>query len=140
MNRNLRKKKSPLHRVLDIIIGVLCVFIVLAAVLAIGMFKESWSYSYETDSFYYRLQDEAFGQMVEMYYTNEAAGVKADEELQQYYGVAKYFEAASYYKAYQDVEDGQQMLKYQEKMELAEEEMGELDFLSEKIYEKLGIE
>lgn len=140
MNNMIQRKKGPVNLVLDIIIGILCVIVVGAVIFVIASFKENYSYSFEADSFYYRLEDEDYSQMVEMYYANEAAGIKADEKLQQYYGVTKYFEAASYYKVYQEAEDTRQMQIYSEKMADAQEEMGELDFLGEKICEKLGIE
>lgn len=139
MNRFVKKRRSPGILALDIIVGILCVITIGAGVFAFTSFKEDWGYSFDADSFYYRLEDEDFGQMVEMYYANEAAGIDADEELKQYYGVAKYFEAASYYKAYQEAEDSEQALKYQGKMQEAQNEMGELNFLSDRICEKLEI-
>lgn len=126
-------KRSPFHVILDLVIGFLCVVLVGTGIFAIQRFHEDWSFSYDADSFYYRLQDEDFGQMVEMYHVNEAAGAKADEELMQYYGVAKYFEAASCYKAFQES-------IYLEKMNTAKEQMGELNFVSETICEKLSLE
>ena len=77
--------------------------------------------------------------MVEMYQVNEAIGVDADEKLQQYYGIAKYYEAASYYKMYCQAGEKLQAKKYEQKMEQAKKEMGELDFASEMICEKLQI-
>ena len=139
MNK-MKQKKKFFHRLLDVIIGVLCVLIVGSGAFAVSMFNENFGYSYDSDAFYWRLEDENFSQMVEMCYANEAAGVEADEELEQYYGVARYFEAASYYKMYQDADDSEQMNKYLERMENAKTLMGELSFLSEKIHEKLDIE
>lgn len=138
MNKIRQKRKSG-HLLLDIIIGLLCVITVGAGAFAIFSFGENYSYSYEADSFYWRLEDEDFARMVEMYYANEAAGVEADEEMQQYYGVAKYFEAASYYKAYQEAQDLKNMELYYDKMESAMLEMNELDFLGETICKKLKI-
>ena len=132
-------KKSPMILLLDVVIGVLCVLLVGALAFTIASFRENYSYSYEEDSFYWRLEEENFGQMVEMYYSNEAAGVKPTGDMLEYYGVAKYFEAASYYKLYQN-EDSEYARYYQEKMETAAEEMGELAFLTEKIRGQLGLE
>jgi len=98
-------KNKFLNRILDIAIGFLCVVCVAAAVFAVKEFRYSYDYSYDAESFYYRLEDGDFAQMVEMYHTNEAAGAEADEELSQYYGVAKYFEAASYYNIYESEND-----------------------------------
>ena len=136
MNKN---KKRPAHFILDILIGILCVLLVGAGVFTVKMINEDINFSYDADSFYYRLQDENYSTMVEMYYTNEASNVKADQELQQYYGVAKYFEAASYYKAYEIAKDFDQIKKYKAQMKDAENEMGQLKFVTEQIDEKLGI-
>lgn len=134
------KLSNPLNLALDIVIGILCVVLVGAVAFAISSFWENYSYSYSEDSFYYRLEDKSYGQMVEMYYTNEAAGVKPGEDMREYYGVAKYFEAASYYKIYREAGDLQKAQEYHEKMETALEEMEELKFVGDKICEKLGKE
>lgn len=140
IKNNIRKKSERLlHSVLDIIIGILCVALVGAFAYTINMIYEEYAYgySYSEDSFYYRLEDENFGGMVEMYHANEAAGVKPTEDMQEYYGVAKYFEAASYYKLYEAEGDQTRMEYYGERMDDALQEMGELKFLEEKILEKL---
>ena len=131
---------NPVNVTLDIIIGILCVMLVGAVAFAIHSFRENDSYSYSECSFYYRLEEESYGQMVEMYYCNEAAGVKAGEDMREYYGVAKYFEAASYYKIYRESGDSEKARGYQEKMEQALQEMGELRFVGDMICEKLEIE
>ncbi len=135
-----KKKRSPVILILDVVIGVLCVITVSVGAFAVASFREDWSFRFDADSFYYRLQDESYGTLVGMYYMNEAAGVEADEDMLQYYGVAKYFEAASYYKAYENVEDTKEMKKYQTKMKEAKSQMGELQFVSEKVDEELGIQ
>ena len=139
MIKRTMEKRSPLHIVLDIVIGIMSVLAVGAVIFTINMFAEEWNYSYDAESFYYRLESEDYRDMVEMYYMNESAGVKPDEELEQYYGVAKYFEAASYYKVYQDDGDEEQMAKYLNRMEMAEEQMGVLSIAAEDIDDKLGL-
>ena len=139
MIKRTMEKRSPLHVVLDIVIGIMSVLAVGAVIFTINMFAEEWSFSYDAESFYYRLESEDYRDMVEMYYMNETAGVKPDEELEQYYGVAKYFEAASYYKVYHDAEDEEQMAKYLNRMEMAREQMGALNIAAEDIDDKLGL-
>ena len=139
MNK-IKQKKRASHRILDLVIGFLCVCMVGAGAFAISMFHESYNFSYDSDSFYWRLEDENFAQIVEMYHTNEAAGVEPDAELEQYYGVARYFEAASYYKIYQKDGDSERMEIYAKQMEDAKHQMGALDFLSDTICEKLEIQ
>ena len=140
MNKLMKKKRSPLHMVLDIVIGVLCVFFVAAMAFTVKSFHEEWGFYYDQESFYYRLEDEAFDSMVEMYYANELSGKKADASTEPYYGVAKYFEAASYYKMYQDAGDEIQMQKYYAQMKKAEEQMGNLNIVTSVIKGKLKFE
>lgn len=132
--------KNRKYFLADLLLGIMCVIVVGALAFAISMFREEYSYHYTADSLYYRLEDEDFGSLVEMYYANEAAGVKADEDMKEYYGVARYFEAASYYKLYSQAQDGAKAEYYQTQMEEAKAQMGALSFLDEKILEKLGIE
>lgn len=132
--------KNRKYLLADLLLGIMCVIVVGALAFAISMFREEYSYHYTADSLYYRLEDEDFGSLVEMYYANEAAGVKADEDMKEYYGVARYFEAASYYKLYAQAQDGAKAEYYQTQMEEARKQMGALSFLDEKILEKLGIE
>lgn len=139
MNKKQWKKRGPVRFTMDIIIGILCVITVGAAVFMITILNEDWNYSHDADSFYYRLQDEDFGTMVEMYHRNKEAGVEGNQELKQYYGIAEYFEAASYYKIYQETGDETQMKKYYDQMENAKNRMGELSFVSDKICDKLEI-
>lgn len=77
--------------------------------------------------------------MVRLYYENEENNVKEEEDLGEYYGVAKYFEAASYYKIYQESGDMVRANHQKEKMETALEEMGDLSAEAERIKEKLDI-
>ena len=126
-------KKSPVNIVLDIVIALLCLAFVLAVVFALDMYRESFAWSYDADSFYYRLSDGDFGAMVEMYYYNESNNVKPDEELEMYYGVAKYFEAASWYKVYSEAGDSQWTAVYRQAMDEAEADMGSLNMLAEDI-------
>lgn len=138
MNRLHKEKRGPIRWGLDLVIGFLCVILVGTVIFAVSTIKEDWNYSHDVDSFYYRLQDEDFGTMVEMYYRNKEAGVKGNRELQQYYGIAEYFEAASYYKAYKETGREEQLKKYADKMEHALTHMGELSFVSDSICQSLG--
>ena len=65
--------------------------------------------------------------------------VCVEGDLGEYYGVAKYFEAASYYKIYQESGDTVRANYQKEKMDAALEEMGDLSAEAERIKEKLDI-
>lgn len=104
----------------------------------IRSFQETY-YSYSEDSFYYRLVDGDYASMVTMYYENKANDREEDENLEEYYGVAKYFEAASYYKIYNEIGDTVRANFQREKMQAALEEMGDLAGEEQRIKEKLDI-
>ncbi len=135
----MRNKQKLVLVLLDIVIGVLSVILVGAIAFAVYCLQEDFNYSYSEDSFYYRLEDEEFGAMVEMYHANEAAGAKASANMKEYYGVAKYVEAASFYKMYMEAGDMEKADRYRERMQEAASEMGELAFLQERLCEKLGV-
>ena len=75
--------------------------------------------------------------MVEMYYSNGSIGARADEELQQYYAIARYYEAACWYRAYAGRKEA---ARYLADMTAAERDMGELSFVAEDIRTRLGLE
>lgn len=133
------KRKSPVNLVLDIVIVLLCLALVGAVAFAVSSFHDSLGWAYDADSFYYRLSDGDYGAAVEMYYLNQAYDAKADAELQQYYAVARYFEAASFCRAYSDAREDGWVQHYMQRMDEAERDMGPLSFEADKINEKLGI-
>lgn len=135
----MEQRKNTKLLILDLIIGGLAVFLVIMAFSAL----DEMSYyheAYEEDSFYYRMQDESYAQMVSMYYSNVAAGEAEAEELQEYYGIAKYFEAAAHYKMYEEAGEAELAWTEAEKMEAAYTQMGDLALVKEKIDAQLGIE
>lgn len=133
------KRKNPVHIVLDIVIGILCIALVGAGAFAVSMWQESFGWEYDADSFYYRLSDGDYGAMVEMYYLNEAYNVEPDEELNMYYGAARYFEAASWYKAYSEAGDDARAVAYRLTMDEAEAQMGALSMVAGDICKALNI-
>ena len=134
-----KKKRSPGLVALDIVIGILCLALVGAAGFALDMWQESFGWEYDEDSFYYRLSDGDYGAMVEMYHYNEANNVKPDKSLRQYYAVAEYFEAASWYKVYSQSGDMHRAAGYEEAMARAEKEMGALYMVAGDICRQLNI-
>jgi len=131
--------KQPKLLLLDIVIAGLTVFFM----FMIGFALEEVSYSfhyYDENSFYWRLESGEYASMVTMYHTNVAEGKEKVKELQEYYGVARYFEAASEYKMY--VEAGKEDLAKDalKVMEEAYAQMGDFSLVREKIHKKLGIE
>jgi len=133
------QSRQPKLFILDIIIAGLTVFLM----FMIGFAAEEMSYSYnvfDEDSFYWRLESEEYSGMVNMYYMNMAAGKGDAKELQEYYGIARYFEAAADYKMYIEAGDGESAKEAYAKMEEAYGQMGELAIVKKKIDAKLGLE
>lgn len=131
----MRSKKRN-HLLLDILILVLTVALVLAFIFAVSSFRDALSLGYDADSFYYRLSDGDYGAMVEMYYENESLGIRPDEELQPYYAIARFFEAACWYRAYEGREEAE---GYLSRMREAEADMGELRFVADEIRAALSV-
>lgn len=133
------QSKQPKLFVLDLVIAGLTVFLM----IMIGFAVEEATYShytYDEDSFYWRLESEDYASMVNMYYLNLAEGKGDERELQEYYGVAKYFEAAADYKMY--IEAGEKELAETvfADMEDAYGQMGDFAIVKDKIDAKLGLE
>jgi len=133
-----KQSKQPKLFVLDIIVAGLTICLL----FMIGFAVEEASYSYhayDENSFYWQMESEDYASMVTMYYNNVAVGKEKAKELQEYYGVAKYFEAASAYKMY--VEAGETKLAQEAlaDMEVAYKQMGDFYMVKDRIDAKLGL-
>ena len=131
--------KQPKLFLLDIMVAGLTVFLM----FMIGFALEEASYSfhyYDEDSFFWRLESEEYAPMVTMYYTNVAEGKENEKELQEYYGVARYFEAATEYKMYMEAGKEELAKEVLKVMEEAYVQMGDFSIVREKIHTRLGIE
>ena len=133
------QSKQPKLLVLDVIIAALTILLMIVIGSAIG--EMSYSYNvYDEDSFYWRLQDENYPAMVSMYHSNVAQGKGDAKELQEYYGIAKYFEAAADYKMYEQAGKKELADKALADMEEAYVQMGDFSMMKEKIDATLGLE
>lgn len=133
-------RKKPLIFILDSIVAILSVLLLIITVSATGELISEYHYTTnEERTFSYRMEEENYSEMVGMYYENVAAGRGADATLQEYYGVAKYFEAASNYKLYLDAGENEKAAVWKEKMDEAFKQMGDFAFISENIQKKLGL-
>lgn len=132
------QSRQPKLFMLDAVIVALTVLLVFMIGFAVE--EASYSYhSYDEDSFYWRLESEEYASMVPMYYSNVAAGKEDERKLQEYYGVARYFEAASYYKMYIEAGDNVLAEKYYHDMEEAYVQMGDFGIIRAKIDAALGL-
>ena len=125
--------------VMNVVIVILCILLLLVGANTIESMVSTFRPMYGENSFRYSVESNNFASLVSKYYTNVAEG-EDSAKMQEYYGVAEYFEAASYYKAAVHTNDAEGMMHYRQKMDAAEQRMGELSFVSEIICEKLTIE
>ena len=79
------------------------------------------------------IQQQEYEKCLNYYYANEALGVKPDEDLQECYAVAQYYEAAYQYRVYVDQGKDTQADKAHERMEEAASGMGELAPVRDRI-------
>lgn len=138
-NNTQEKKYIRLKASLNILIVLLGILFVVVVFSTVKEFLDLYDNGYSIDSFYARTNDADYAPLPEMYYINEAERVEANSQFQEYYGVAKYVEAASYYRMYSENNDMQRAEAYREKMEQALSQMGVYSSLSDQINTKLGL-
>lgn len=119
--------------ILNIAIVILCLITVACGFWAMHNLFDDYAWDYDEQSFYYRIEGNDLGAIVNMYYHNEAENVRANSSMKEYYGVAKYFEAASNYKAFLESGDATRAEREAAKMEEALPEMGGWGFLETEI-------
>ncbi len=126
---------------------VLNIIIIVLAIIIVGLL---WNvgqetvyclenYVYKPDSFLYAMEAENYEHMMYMYYNNVMNGYEDKKELQESHGVAKYIEAAFYYKVFTEAGDSSRAEKQKAAMEEAELQMGDFSFLTDTFNQRLGI-
>lgn len=135
------------ERRIDIKLIVLNIVIIVMAfllMLSVGYLIEEIHYAvsnymYEDYSFVYALEGEEYGRIVNMYHENYQNGYDDEPKLQEYYGVAKYYEAAFDFKVYEELGEAAKAQEKQRLMDEAQIQMGEFAFVADRIDERLGI-
>lgn len=138
-NNTQEKKYIHLKISLNILIVLLGIIFVVVVFSTVKEFLDLSDNGYSIDSFYIRTNEAEYAPLPEMYHINEAKQVEANTQFQEYYGVAKYVEAASYYRMYSENNDMQRAEAYREKMEQALSQMGVYSSLSDEINTQLGL-
>ena len=137
-NRDRIKRQSMVNMVLNIVIAGLCFLTLIMGGVAASNLHDTFSVGYDDKNLYYCVRDGDFVRLLEQYYTNVQEGHKGSFLAKEYYGVAKYYEAASLYKAYSETGDTVRADRELAKMEAALEEMGGWSMLEEDIKKQLG--
>lgn len=125
---------------MNIVILCLSFLLIIVAMVMIESLHSSFSVPTSENSFYYAIEGERYYNIVGGYHRNTHAGFEGNADMKEYYGVAKYYEAASLYKAYSVAGNTEQAEKYLERMKQAETEMGGWSIAKKPIHAQLGIE
>lgn len=133
------KNRDVRVTVLNIVIVILAIILLVLVSITVETVREPDYISYNGEyTFIYCMEDENYGNMARYYYQNCGSARKEDAELQEYYGVAKYFEAAFFHKAHMEAGDTVRADKYKAAMDAAAAQMGEFAFVADKIDKQLG--
>lgn len=129
------------EHIFNIIIGILCVVLVSTAWSAGSDFiRYMKGYAYDEEDFLSCIRIEDYSSMVEYLYKNEVNDVKTTAGMEECYAVARYYEAASMYKAYKAVGRNTEAEKKKQVMDEQITEMGELSYIAEDIVEYLELD
>ena len=102
--------------------------------------KYAFSTHYSEENISYKVEDGFYDHLTEQYHAMTGEEVQVSRETLEYFGVAKYFEAAFFYKAYEVVGDAERAARQKDKMAKAYEEMGSWNIVQKDIHEKLGLD
>lgn len=131
-------KLDVIKFVMNIVIVAMCFLTLICAWVAVEEVFDDYFYRADEDTFFYQVDDGDFFRTVQYYYQNMADGYEDDRSLQEYYGVAKYYEAASLYKAFLETGDTVRAERELTKMKQALEQMGGWGILERDIKNQLG--
>lgn len=129
------------EHIFNIIIGILCIVLVSTTWSAGSEFiRYMKGYAYDEEDFLSCIRIEDYSSMVEYLYKNEVNDVKTTAGMEECYAVARYYEAASMYKAYKAVGRNTEAEEKKRIMEGQITEMGELSYVIEDILTYLELE
>ena len=121
----MKKKRISISGILIIILSILFVFLL---AMGIARLKEEFQgyTSYDEQSFSGDLKYQDYGSILRKTSQNEARGAKSNEILEEYYALARYYEAAVNYRLYTDSRQTEKAAAYKTVMKQKEKEMGQL--------------
>lgn len=137
--KQTQKQKGALL-IMNIVIIVLCLVLFGGITYMFQQLNYAFSRPTKTDWLENYVRNENYAYLVANYHEDEAYGGLLSESKKECYGVAKYFEAVSMYRAYLEAGDTERAAREKEKMDAAYEEMGGWNIAADSIREKLGLE
>lgn len=136
-NKDRIVRQNIIILILNIVIVGMCLLTLIVGGVAASNLYSRFSIPYDERTLYYCVERGDFGRLVTECEENIQAGFEKQRNMQEYYGVAKYFEAASYYKAYLETGDTVRAERELAKMEEALPEMGGWSILEGEIKSQL---
>ena len=134
------QKQSGALLIMNITIVVLCLVLFGGTIYMFRQLNDAFSRPVRTRWMENNLSSENYAYLLDNYHQDEVYGGLLSESKKECYGVAKYFEAASMYRAYLETGDTERAAIEKEKMDAAYEEMGGWNITADSIREKLGLE
>ena len=139
-NKIREMRQNVIIMVMNIVIVVIGIIMVICGFVATSNLYGRYSMPNTDRSMYYCINGGDFERMVSMYHQNVQAGFGDDRRMQEYYGVAEYYEAASFYKVFLDAGDTARAEREKAKMDTALVRMGGWSIVEQEVRAQLGIE
>lgn len=125
---------------MNIVIVILCIVLFLGGIQMISALRDAFARPSRAKYMENLIRYENYANLLNSYHEDVVYGGLVTEAKKECYGVAKYFEAASMYRAYLETGDTERATREKEKMDAAYEEMGDWNIAADSIREKLGVE
>lgn len=129
------------NRILNLVIGLMGVLLaVLTVFVIVGLRDAGRVYHYDEEDFLRSVREQNYSSLLYHVYMNEADDIPTSADMEECYAAARYYEAATFYKAY--LACGRTREAAEKKAIMAEQRalLGELDYAASEINKKLGLE
>lgn len=133
-NNQKRSKKQKMMLIgMNIVIGILCLVLFGRVVSMIESIVYACSRSVNAGQLERDVRYDDFANLLGDYYTDVTTGARTNSEIKEYYGVARYYEAMLWHRAYMETGDQERASEEQKKADEAYDEMGSWNILAESI-------
>ncbi|MBQ6240776.1 MAG: hypothetical protein IJK56_10545 [Firmicutes bacterium] len=143
MNKRILGQKNGKNTGFSILVTALCFLLIILIAFAIKQSApRKYDYYEKPSAILNTLNNGRYIDALDQVVQNRAMGIdeKTDADYAVPYAVCDYFEAYSYYLAYQRVGDEARAAEYEKRMQACYDKMGTLQFMAEDIREALNKE
>ena len=137
--KQVQKQRGALL-VMNLVIIALCLVLFWGSIHMFRQLNDAFSRPAKTNWMENNVQNENYAYLLVNYHEDMVYGGLLSGTKKECYGVARYFEAASMYKAFLQTGDTEHAAREKEKMDAAYEEMGDWNIAADSIRKKLGVE